>query len=160
VHAKSPPVLYLLLVGIPLLGLLGVLYLGRGMTSSMSVGGRWKVDTQGSLATAAACGNGERSPEAWTIDVSQSGPRLTMLLGSGAKTPLMGNVVGSLVDARAKQSGGRVVALRAEIDRQAQPGAMAGTIHFAECPAGEEHRVTAVPFRAVRERPNTPKRSP
>jgi hypothetical protein len=47
-------VAYTLLVGLPLLGLAGVLRSGRNITAPISIDGTWKIETQSSSTQACA----------------------------------------------------------------------------------------------------------
>jgi hypothetical protein len=133
--------LYALFVGLPVAGLVGVLWAGRGLVAPPSVAGRWAFDPGAGVPAGASCAPAaEREPP--SLEVAQSGPHLRMQLRSAEKTPLDGEVQGNQVTGQAP-----TVRLRAEIDRRGPTQALVGTIEVPRCGA-------QVPFRATRQTTN------
>jgi hypothetical protein len=157
-HRLTHTALYTAFVGIPLLFLVGVLRVGHALEAPTSVGGRWKMETGGKLAAAISCGP---APEADPIvlRVGQSGPHLRMELRDGTTVPLRGDIDGNDVTAESPQTKPRnrkpgespTVHLKAQVDRDAKPQALAGTLQVEGCDAAGNAPPSDVPFRAVRE---------
>jgi len=127
---------YLLMVGLPVFGLLGILEAGRGIPAPLSITGDWTFK----LDPATQCGNGgARQP---ALNISQSGTEALISLndGNGHATTLEGTVNGNLLTAKSPVAGISAVIA-------GKPGArtLEGTIQFDGCaPAA---------FRAVRQAP-------
>jgi hypothetical protein len=159
---EKPPssaMLYLFFVGLPLLGLIGVLQLGRGVRATPSIGGKWSVDGRGPLTAAIECRSddaspGARDPRRWGLDIAQSGPRLTMVLEDGDKAQLRGRLDGAHVVGTTHGKGAPRIEVNAEVNRTARPEELAGTVRFAECAEPATGQTIELPFRAVRERPS------
>jgi hypothetical protein len=153
-------VVYLLFVGIPLLGLLFVLQLGRRITPTISVGGHWTIDPQGQLAAALPCSGPAAPVQGLPIEIQQSGRHLSMVVGNGDAPPLRGRIASSGLVATAP-SGGRVIRLSAEIDRSTKPETMVGALVLGECPSGGgADPPPQVPFRAHRDTSSRAKADP
>jgi hypothetical protein len=138
--------LYLAFVGIPLFGLVGVLRLGRDLPSPPSVGGRWKLDSGGRLASALACAP-TQDEDPIVLRIGQSGPHLRMDLRDTDNFLLRGKLEGTNVsaDAAGPRSQPPAVRLRAQVEPGSQPPVLVGTLDVTRCPS-------QVPFRAVREK--------
>jgi hypothetical protein len=145
---------YILLVGLPILGLFGVLRKGRSLTPPISVDGSWKVQTDG-VATL-PCGNASQ-PSNINLAISQSGETFTMNLGGVQKSPIFGALDGTTLKATGPSSawpgdnscaGGHDFSLIAKVDPKASPRALAGTISINDCPS-----CSPVSFHAVRQVP-------
>jgi hypothetical protein len=149
---------YLLLVGVPLLGVIAVLHLGRAITPTMSVGGRWRIDAQGQLAPALACATDSPGNEPVPMDISQSGRELSFVLGERPGLALRGKIARSAVVASSRGGSTPSAHLRAEIDRRVKPATMVGTVDLGDCPDGGT--AGAIPFRATREASSRTKADP
>lgn len=86
---------YLLFVGIPLAGLLGVLRVGQGLEAPRAVHGSWAV--QPMAASGRVCTRYLLSDADSTLIISQSGRQLTATLGPRAEVGLKGSVTGNEV---------------------------------------------------------------
>src|SRR5258707_12075227 len=73
---------YVFLVVLPVLGLVGVLKSGRGLSAPFSVDGAWKIES--SRPSASPCGNFLSSISNAPLSISQSGRALVVTL-SGTK---------------------------------------------------------------------------
>ena len=82
---------YLLFVGLPLAGLLGVLRLGQGIRAPQAVHGQYAVTR---LEAADACGSFLLSGDS-TLTLAQSGRQVTAALGPGGTVALRGALSGS-----------------------------------------------------------------
>lgn len=140
---------YVVLVGVPLLGLLGILRAGERIVPPRHVGGAWVV-ADGSAAGLQAVCPGLGFPETGTeIDVSQSGTRARIVLNDSLATPLDARIEGLTLTARPEREdgacAGRELRLAATLDTLAAPMALQGTVSVAGCAA-----CPTVPFHAVR----------
>lgn len=152
---KKFALLYLLLIGLPLLGAILVLRLGKSIDAPHSVKGRWSLETQGRIASALECRAPTGDKEKCTLDVTQSGSQLRLSLqGARDIQPLAfkGALEGTDVEARAKSraaSGRRpaaeTVQLRADLET-ATPEKLEGQLEIGGCP-----EPVRVQFRATRE---------
>jgi hypothetical protein len=84
---------YLLFVGVPLVGLLGVLRVGQGIEPPRAVHGSWAV--QPMAASGRVCTRYLLSDADSTLVIAQSGRQLTGTLGPGAEVGLKGSVTGN-----------------------------------------------------------------
>lgn len=134
---------YILLVGLPLLGLIGVIKTGRRLSAPISVDGTWKLDPTDKLLSG-PCVKPLSSLQSSTMTISQSGKNLVLALGEGPKGVGSGTIEGTRLNgtmpidndtAPADPSCGvnSVLALTANIDPKAQPRAMTGTIQVVGC---------------------------
>jgi len=151
---------YALLVGIPLLGVVGVLGAGRSLTAPLSVAGSWDLQIDLNVTQPLSCiaGLGFHNPT--VLDVSQSGRYLTMTLNSQPKVALQGTLQGKTVAANlistheASCGGASGLSLTAEIDPKAAPRTMSGILKFDGCPS-----CASANFHAVKQGLSTGRRS-
>jgi hypothetical protein len=139
--------LYIAFVGLPLLGLVGILQAGRGIVPPVSIGGRWKVDSGGKLASAIKCAPTQEADPV-VLRIGQSGQHLRMELRDGENTMLQGKLEGTTVTAKAAGRTDPPIQVHAELDRGSQPAVLVGTVDVNRCPA-------QIPFRAVRQETTT-----
>lgn len=139
-------VAYILLVGLPLLALVGVLRSGRHLSAPLAVDGTWKVDAGSSNLANHPCteiSSVLNSP----LLISQSGRSLEVSFKG--KSPASG----SLDDKNLKSSvsvgngsGCGQVTLAAVVDAKSEPRSLTGQLSFPGCQS-----CAPVDFRAVRE---------
>lgn len=145
---------YLALVGAPLLGLLGILRAGERIVPPHHVGGEWRVDAPFATALRGPCPELAFGTGGARLDVSQSGPRARLALGDAAGTTLDARLDGvTLVAATAEGSPacrGRGLRLEATLLRPDGEPQLAGAATVPGC-----SRCASVPFRAVRAAPGT-----
>jgi len=126
---------YVLLVGIPLLGVVGVLGAGRGLTAPISVAGNWD------LQLGQSCGAGLGFTDPTILDISQSGNYLTLTLNSQPQVGLQGTLQGKRFATslgcplEASCSGPAGLSLTAEVDTNAAPRTMSGVLSFNGSPS-------------------------
>ena len=146
---------YILLVGLPILGLIGVLRKGRSLTPPISVDGSWKVQTDG-MATL-PCGKSPAGGSDVTLAISQSGETFTMNVAGAQKQAVFGVLDGTTLKATGPSSAwpgenscasGHDFSLVATVDPKANPRALAGTISLSDCSS-----CAPVQFRAFRQVP-------
>jgi len=145
--SKKFIVAYILLVGLPLLGLAGVLKAGRHLSAPVSVDGAWKLDNQ--LASG-QCSQTLAGLQDSGLNISQSGQNL--VLTSGPRSTGSGSIDGTdfsgSISLNEDQACG-TANLTASIDNKTEPRSMSGTIYFAGCP-----NCTPLTYRAVRQTPS------
>ena len=147
---------YTLLVGLPLLGLAGVLRFGRGLTAPISVDGVWQFGTDQAHLPHGKCGKGLASLEGSLVTFSQSGRELTVTVnnewsatGSGVIEGTTLNATVPLLQASTNEPGcgsDNVLTLRATIDPKLEPRSMQGMVSFHECAS-----CSSVSYQAVRQ---------
>jgi hypothetical protein len=143
-------VAYIFLVGLPLLGLVGVLRSGRHLVAPISVDGSWRFDADAKSDGEIACGSVStllNSP----LVISQSGRKLEVSFKGTAVAP------GLLEDKNLKWSmpvgsesngacGSGSVTVAAVVDPKSEPRSMTGQLSFAGCAS-----CAPLHFRAVRQ---------
>jgi hypothetical protein len=149
-------VAYILLVGLPLLGLASVLRTGRALSAPISVDGVWKFGMDGADLPAGRCSRSLASLQDSLVTISQSGKGLTLSLDNGSRAAGSGVIEGTALNAAfplsavsANEPGcgaASVFTLAATIDPKSEPRSMLGTISVdgcASCPS--------VKYRAARQ---------
>lgn len=141
-HSKQRLVIsYVLLVGIPLLGVVGVLGAGRGLMAPISVAGNWDLQLDPSVPQAQSCGTGLVFTDPTILDISQSGNYLTLTLNSQPQVGLQGTLQGKTVAAslgsppETSYSGAAGLSLTAEVDTNAAPRTMSVVLSFDGSPS-------------------------
>jgi hypothetical protein len=86
---------YLLMVGLPLVLLVGVLHQGRTLQAPAAVEGTWKFTLNGSAATGGSCDPLLRDVSGFALSVSQSGSYLTATVVDSGRRVLRGRSEGS-----------------------------------------------------------------
>jgi hypothetical protein len=122
---------YILLVGVPLVGLLGILEAGRSIAAPMSVGGDWVLDVD-----PAACPSGVARLRQPVLSIVQSGTDALVTLNDGRATQMPATIAGAALNASA---------LRATIAGKPNQRALTGTLQLDGCPP--------LTFRATRQAP-------
>jgi|GEM_PF-2719768 len=143
---------YMVLVGVPLLGLLGILRAGERMVPPRHVGGAWEIADSSATGLQSLCPGLGFPGMGAAIDVSQSGTRARVVLNDSLATPLDARIEGLMLTARPEREAGayagRELRLAAALDTLADPMALRGTVSVAGCDA-----CPTVPFHAVRAAP-------
>jgi hypothetical protein len=136
---------YVVLVGLPLLGLVGVLKAGHGLRAPTSVDGLWTLE-----ASAALCGQRLQNS---TMNISQSGQSLVVSLDNGLNITGSGTLSVTAIDAAfsipataVDRCGGATLLLNAAIDPKEEPKTMHGTISVKDCASCSQ-----VTYRAARQ---------
>ena len=127
--------LYLILAGLPILGITLILFIGRDLQAPASVKGTWLITGLAQSEVEDACGvtlSWQGQPQ---MLVSQSGPDLIIALNDSDHTTLKGYLDDLSISAQEAGSsatpGG--LGLTAEVDRQAEPDHMYGTLTSNQC---------------------------
>ena len=133
---------YIALVGLPVLGLAGVLRGGRNLKAPMSVGGVWKVQANAEGLADFPCGRLLFSGNpAFTI--AQSGRNFTLNFSNSPFAAESGTVDGTTIRATFVPSGaalkdsgcgaGRTLSLTATADVKATAKTLAGVLRVNDC---------------------------
>lgn len=146
---------YIFLVGLPLLGLAGILRSGRSLTAPFSVDGAWKMESGASRLSTSPCGDFLASVSNATILISQSGKTLVVTLAGGTKTTT-GTIDGKIIKAQfagasAAACRDRGLTLTATLDPLAEPRTFTGTLAVEDCGS-----CLPLEFHSVRQ-PRTPR---
>jgi hypothetical protein len=138
--------IYVLLVGAPLLGLLGILRAGERIVPPHHVGGEWELDPAFAAALRAACPDVVFPAAGPALDVSQSGTRAVLTLNDTAGAVLDARLDGVALSAASDRAspacGGRGLRLAATLRPDPRAPELRGT---ATVPGS-----APVPFRAAR----------
>lgn len=156
---------YVLLVGLPILGLVGILKSGRNLTAPISIDGVWQLQADPAQLASMSCGKALGDSSNTTLSISQSGKNFSLGFGSinpsnGLRSVASGVVDGtslraSLIPASATSAAdggcghGRELTLVATVNPKADPRSLAGTLSINGCPS-----CTPVEFNAVRQTPS------
>ena len=145
---------YILLVGLPLLGLVGILRSGRALKAPVSIDGSWKVESVSARGPGQACEKAISGLSSPSFRIEQSGKNLTIALHNPAKTSAQGSLDGTnlgvpLVTTDDSASGcvaGQTLILTAMIVPGTEPRSMTGSFSVKDCPS-----CAAIEFRAVKQ---------
>lgn len=122
---------YLVLVGIPILGVLGLLRIGSDLKPPVSVGGEWQLELTASTLTDAGCASLFAEGIQPVLTVSQSGLHLVLELNTVEKTSFKGRLTELTITTTTKKS--ETVAFQATVDRQRDPNYLIGAISLPDC---------------------------
>ena len=139
---------YICLVGIPMLGLIGILDAGHDLHAPLAIGGAWDMQADYQSLAAGSCGVLAPSSGQRVLMISQSGKQLSLaldhMLGFGTVETSEAN--GQLhLPEFACGSGEASVYLHAAIQHSAGQEVMTGFLGLSRCSS-----CAPVPFRAVR----------
>jgi hypothetical protein len=130
---------YLILVGLPIIGVFGLLQIGQRLTPPVSVGGNWLIEVTPEAGGNATCGQFLTQSGRPRLTISQSGPRLVLTFNDAAKTALPGRIDDLTLTAATPD-----ISVMTSVDRQVEPNRLQGEIAFSNC-------AESVPFQAVRQ---------
>lgn len=143
--------LYILLVGLPLLGILEVLHIGKHLKPPIFLGGTWSIQVSRETADIGSCGDLPIHFDGALLNISQSGSSLILTFGGEQKTSLAGEIHDSFIVAGSLyQSADKALAadapgairFQAQVD---QPDRLQGVLKLTNCPA-----LQSLPFTATR----------
>jgi hypothetical protein len=133
--------LYFVLVGVPVVGIYGIVCLGQDLKPPMSVGGEWTVELTPRTADMLPCK--DFSSESLILKVTQTGRHLVLTLNDPSATRLSGEVNFETLTARSVEqteptpgTPGMTSSIQLHADIHRQPGLdrLSGTLTFANCP--------------------------
>lgn len=148
---------YVLLVGLPILGLVGVLKSGRTLTAPISIDGQWQLRADPARLVALPCGKALGDGSNATLSISQSGKNFSWGLGSlnsdgNSSSAAAGVIEGTTLRSTPLPSAadgncgqGHELTLVATVNPQTDPRSLAGTLSVNACPS-----CAPVEFNAVR----------
>jgi hypothetical protein len=148
-------VAYVLLVGLPLLGLAGVLKSGHSLIAPISVDGVWKIEADARPFASPSCDQIASSFAAGSAVISQSGKSLVLTFGNSAKTVASATLEGKTLTAafvpvrdasRDSRCGDQLITLTATVDPGVEPRSLSGVLAVNGCPSCAPWE-----FRAVRQ---------
>lgn len=122
---------YMLFVGLPLLGVLGALGIGRNLSAPAAVHGTWAlaIPLQPALECQVFAGwNGETQ-----MAISQSGPDLIIVFSDDTLPGLTGSLTGPSISAATGSGAVPQLQLIAEVDRQSDPDRLLGSLQASGC---------------------------
>lgn len=130
---------YIVLVGVPVLGLVGVLRGGKTLTAPISVSGSWKVSADQSRFLANPCARILSGANA-TFAISQSGKNFTLTVPSASLSTSSGAIEGTTLRADLTPIAGskdpacttQPVSLVASVP-QSDPRSLHGVLHVDNC---------------------------
>lgn len=139
------PLLYLLLIGMPVLGILGLLRLGRDLTPPLSVRGSWVAQLDRRALGEMRCDEALGCDQT-ILTISQSGTHLLITLNDKRATTFDGQIQEAAVIAEARSPlATAAIHLQAEVDRQTDPQRLQGVFILQGSPSSIQ-----VPFVATR----------
>jgi hypothetical protein len=147
--------MYLTLVGLPFLGLLGILELGKGVQPPPSLRGEWRIEANLQPLAPSPCAGQLAGADGATMTLAQSGAYVTIRFPDARGLSAAGTVDGATLTAGAATAGGAgpcVIGLRATVADGADTRQLSGELFSGTCPD-----CVVVPFHATRlPRPATP----
>lgn len=90
---------YVCLVGIPLLGLIGIVHEGQHLNAPASVNGNWSVEGDFAAWAGKPCADLLTAEKRPALNISQSGSMLSIVLGDAQVAPLTGTIEGTTLTA-------------------------------------------------------------
>lgn len=143
---------YVLLVGLPLVGLAAILKSGRRLVPPISIDGTWNVEADTTHLSSTPCAHALSSLSTNSLLISQSGKTLVLTFNDGSKTTGRGVLDGKNVRApfvfEPSSSGCMAVQrllLDATVDIYSEPRSLKGSLLVNNCPD-----CTPIEFHAVR----------
>jgi hypothetical protein len=149
---------YIFLVGLPVVGLIGILKSGRALTAPISVDGLWQLQADPVRLAALPCGRTLAENPDTALAISQSGKNFTLSFSNGPKSNASGVLDGTTLKAALVPSppwseevgcgNGRELSLVATVDPKADPRSLVGLLSVNNCPS-----CGSVEFHAIRRAP-------
>ncbi len=151
----KPILLYLFLVGVPVLAVSEVLRAGQRLRPPVFVEGTWMIERD--AGAEASCSDDVISSDSTVLTISQSGPHLVLTLNGRNRTTLEGEIHDAKITAvtagfaslSSPDSQGAAVPeiqLNATVERTSGSDRLLGALVFNPCPS-----ITATPFSAKRQ---------
>jgi hypothetical protein len=151
--------IYLLLVGAPLIGVLTVLHVGRDIRPVTSVAGAWVIESDFAPLTNTPCAKLVTTIKQPALNITQSGRQLVLRLNTEEKTTFDGEVKGTTLEGGRSPSGASAegglcggeggVYLKAEVKKEGMEALrLSGQLIIAGCKG-----CSPLVFNAVRQRP-------
>jgi hypothetical protein len=153
----KPVLTYVVLVGLPMLGVLEALQLGRGLRAPTRVVGKWVLQPDASYTGGSNCVKLLSLLKDPVLSMSQSGTHLVLSFNDGLKTSLTGSIeqtsLAASVSSQPESSvgeagcdGGRIY-LKAIVEGEPEQQRLSGTLMMPGC-----HECSPVSFTGLRQR--------
>ena len=137
--------LYLLLVGVPVLAVSEVLRAGRRLRPPVFVEGTWNLEHASSTSADPSCGDALINADPTVLTISQSGRHLLLTLNDANRTTFAGQIRGETITATtarlASQSSpddrgwtGASIEMRATVERGGDSDRILGALTGYPCP--------------------------
>jgi len=129
---------YILLVGIPLVALVGILRAGRSLPAPISIDGVWKLEAVSQGPPAQPCGKFAADLSNSSLSISQSGKSLALAFGNALKSSSSGWLEGTSLNASvspadtASACDGEVM-ITSVVDPKTEPRSLEGSITIKDC---------------------------
>src|SRR5262245_47833695 len=135
--------LYISMVGLPIVGMIGALHLGRGLAAPASVAGVWRVELDGPQPC-----NEAPAPEPLALQIIQSGRRIAISIGDEKKVAAVGELREATLTAA-----GDSLQVKASLHREGDRTRLQGFISLRACgkPTEIEFHATPAPKRETEE---------
>ncbi len=153
-----PILLYLVLVGLPVLGTLGLLQVGQNLVAPISLAGKWSAQ----LTPPNPCGLSDEvsllPAGPTTLSITQSGPNLLISFEDDSKSTFAGNIREVIIDAGMvsqhataihTSKGTVAIYFHARVDRQSEPDRLLGALILDNGSLRTEVPLTAIRQSAV-----------
>jgi hypothetical protein len=149
---------YVILVGLPIVGLAGALKSGHTLTAPISVDGVWTLQLDPVQLAAQPCTKSLVSVQDAPLAISQSGKNFTFNFSNEPKSIGAGKIEGTKLTAslirpdlwtsQAGCSSGRELSIVATVDGKSDSRSLSGTLSFNDCPS-----CATVQFHGIRQAP-------
>ena len=148
-------VAYIFLVGLPLLGLIGILHGGQRLQAPISVAGNWNINADLSPWSGMPCGDLLGSGKPPLLTISQSGDRLVLAFNNSQATRLAGSIRGTALAAGLEDprdpaggqcSAGQAIGVAGEVSKDGGQRSLTGVFRLKGC-----QECLPVGFHAVRQ---------
>lgn len=136
----KPILLYLILVGLPILGILGLLRAGQNLAAPITLAGTWDAQLHLESPTDSSVCEAPIRPAPVVLSIKQSGQHVFLTFDDLQKTTLKGNVqdltiYASFIPERrglTNRSGPETTAIyfQGRVDRQTEPDRLLGVLTF------------------------------
>jgi hypothetical protein len=139
--------LYISLVGLPIVGMVGAIHLGRGLTAPASVAGVWRVELVEPAGGIQRC-NEAPAAQAPALQIIQSGRRIAISVGDEKKVAAVGEIRETTLTAA-----GDSLQVKARLHREGDRRRLQGFISLRVCgnPAEMEFHATLAPKQETEE---------
>jgi hypothetical protein len=157
----KPILLYLILVGLPVLAIFGLLRAGQKLSAPISLAGAWNAQLNLENPPDSSVRTALIHPGPTVLSITQSGPHVFLTFDELQTTTLIGNVQDLTVYASfipesggpTNTSGSKMTAIyfHGRVDRQTQPDRLLGVITFDRGPVRSKVSVIASRQSGVRQ---------
>lgn len=155
----KPILLYVGLVGIPILGILGLLQMGQRLSAPISLAGKWSAQLTPPNSHEFAGEDSLLRPGPTTLNITQSGPNLLLSFEQDPKSTFAGNIRDVTIDAGMVRQGATptrtsngtiAIYFHGRVDHQTKPDRLVGVLIFEDGSSRTEVPLTAIRQDEVR----------